>query len=133
VASLYRVFTAVQYNGRMPPGDALVIAANAALADPNVRESVRQMHADGYGLVQMVEALGLDDEMSDRVREIVAALPQNVVDGIREATLAMLETREFAMPLECRVTEAQMLTRDPVEVDVSRENGKPTIRIRATH
>jgi len=117
----------------MPPGDALVIAANAALADPNVRESVRQMHADGYGLVQMVEALGLDDEMSDRVREIVAALPQNVVDGIREATLAMLETREFAMPLECRVTEAQMLTRDPVEVDVSRENGKPTIRIRATH
>ena len=132
MASLYRVFTAVQYNGRMPPGDALVIAANAALADPNVRESVRQMHADGYGLVQMVEALGLDDEMSDRVREIVAALPQ-IVDGIREATLAMLETREFAMPLDCRVTEAQMLTRDPVEVDVSRENGKPTIRIRAAN
>src|SRR5437016_5096415 len=117
----------------MPPGDDLVLAANAALADPNVRESVRQMHVDGYGLVQMVEALGLDDEMSDWVRQIVEELPPNVVDGIREATLAMLETGEFALPLDCSVTAAQMLTRDPVEVDVSRENGKPTIRIRAAN
>ena len=114
----------------MPPGDDLVIAANAALTDPNVRESVRQMHADGYGLVQMVEALGLDDEMSDRVRQIVEELPQKVVDGIRAATLAMLETTEFALPLDCSVTAAQMLSRDPVEVDISQENGSPTIRVR---
>lgn len=108
----------------------LVLAANAALADPNVRESVRQMHADGYGLVQMVGALGLDDEMSDRIRQIVEELSQSVVDGIRQATVAMLDTSEFAMPLDCRVTEAQITSGAPVEVDVSPENGKPTIRVR---
>lgn len=114
----------------MPPGDALVVAANAALADPNVRKSVRQMHADGYALVQMVEALGLDDEMSDRIRQIVDELPQSAVDGIREATVAMLETSQFALPLDCSVTEAQIASGAPVEVDVSQESGTPTIRVR---
>jgi hypothetical protein len=114
----------------MPPGDALVLAANAALADPNVRKSVRQMHADGYALVQMVEALGLDDEMSDRIRQIVEELPQSVVDGIREATLAMLDTSQFAMPLDCGVTDAQIASGVPVEVDIAPDNGTPTIRIR---
>ncbi|MDP9332384.1 MAG: hypothetical protein M3Q30_03595 [Actinomycetota bacterium] len=114
----------------MPPGDALVMAANAALADPNVRDTVRQMHADGYALVQMVEALGLDDDMSDRIRQIVEELPPVVVDGIREATLAMLERSQFAMPLDCSVTAGQIASGVPVAVDVSQENGTPTIRVR---
>ena len=51
-----------------PPEEALIIAANAALADPNFRASLRQMHAEGYPLVRIVEALGLDDDMNDRIR-----------------------------------------------------------------
>jgi hypothetical protein len=59
----------------MSPGEEeLLIAANAAFADPAFCETVKQMHADGYPLVQMVEALGLDDEMSDRIRQILESL-----------------------------------------------------------
>ena len=115
----------------MSPGsDELLIAANAALADPNFRASVKQMHAEGYPLVQMVEALGLDDDMSQRIRQILESLPDDVVAGIRTATLAMLEADEHTMPVICTVPPSDLDT--PVSVSVSPENGKPTIHVRST-
>jgi hypothetical protein len=92
----------------MSPNNVLLMAANAALADPNFRESVRQMHAGGYPLVQMVEALGLDDEMSARIREILDELPADVVAGIRAATLDMLDGRNFVMPVICTVPDSEL-------------------------
>jgi len=70
----------------MSPNNVLLMAANAALADPNFRESVRQMHAGGYPLVQMVEALGLDDEMSDRIRQILDELPPDFAGSVKSLT-----------------------------------------------
>ena len=40
-----------------PNEEELVIAANAAMADPNFRASVRQMHAENYPLVAMVDGI----------------------------------------------------------------------------
>ena len=59
------------------------------------------MHAEGYGLVQMVEALGLDDDMSGPIRQVLEGLSPEAVTGIREAMLAMLETDAPEMPLDC--------------------------------
>jgi len=114
----------------MPPGDPLVSAANAALADPNVRESVKRMHAEGYGLVQMVEALGLDDDMSGPIRQVLEGLSPEAVTGIREAMLAMLETDAPEMPLDCAVTKSDLDARVPVEVGVAPVKGTPTIQVR---
>ena len=111
----------------MSPNNVLLIAANAALSDPNFRESVKQMHAGGYPLVQMVEALGLDDEMSDRIRQILEELPPDVVAGIRAATLDMLEGTNFVMPVICTVPDSGLA--QPVAVEVSPENGTPTIHV----
>ena len=112
----------------MTPNEVLLMAANAALADPTFRESIRQMHAGGYPLVQMVEALGLDDEMSARIRQILEELPPDVVAGIREATLEMLNGTNYVMPVICTVPETAL--DQPVAVDVSPENGTPTIHVR---
>jgi hypothetical protein len=114
----------------MPPSDALVSAANAAMADPNVRESVKQMHAQGYGLVQMVEALGLDDDMSAPIRQIIEGLPPDVVAGIREAVLAMLETDATAMPIDCELSKSDVEGGAGVQVAVSPVKGAPTIQVR---
>jgi hypothetical protein len=113
----------------MSPGEEeLLIAANAAFADPNFRASVRQMHAEGYPLVQMVEALGLDDDMSARIRQILESLPDDVVAGIRTATLAMLDSGDYTLPVICTVPAADL--DQPVAVGVSPENGTPTIHVR---
>ena len=114
----------------MPPGLEIVVAANAALADPAVRDAVREMHAAGAPLLQMVEALGLDDEMTTRVRIIVAELPPQVIAGIRDATVVMLDAGGVNLPLDCSVSQAQLDGGTPVSVDVQPENGVPTIRIR---
>src|SRR6476660_3717895 len=111
----------------MSPNNVLLIAANAALADPNFRESVKEMHAGGYPLVQMVEALGLDDEMNDRIRQILEQLSPDVVAGIRAATLDMLQGRNFVMPVICTVPDSGLA--QPVAVEVSPENGTPTIHV----
>ena len=110
-----------------PPEEALLIAANAALPDPNFRASVKQMHAEGYPLVQMVGALGLDDDMSERIREILESLPDDVVAGIRTATLAMLEGDDHEMPVKCSVGAFDL--DKPVSVEVSPDDGKPTIHV----
>ena len=108
----------------------MVSAANAALADPNVRESVKQMHAQGYGLVQMVEALGLDDDMSRPIRQILEGLSPDAVAGIRTAMLAMLETDASEMPLDCAVTKSDLDGGVRVEVGVAPVKGTPTIQVR---
>ena len=129
-ACIYTPFTNVSYHYDMPPAEPLVIAANAALADPNVRATVRQMHEAGVPLVQMVEALGLDDDMSRHIREIVEHLAPDVVAGIRQATLTMLDDSQGQLPLDCSVTREQLDRGAPVTVNVSPEQGIPTIRIR---
>jgi hypothetical protein len=113
----------------MTPGEErLLIAADAAFADPNFQARVRQMHAEGLPLVEMVEALDLDDAMSARIRSILESLPDDVVAGIRTATLAMLDRGEAAMPVICSVPASDLDQR--VSVEVSPENGTPTIHVR---
>ena len=114
----------------MLPSNALVMAANKALASADFRESVRQMHAEGYPLVKMVEALGLEDDMTARIREILEQLPDEVVGEIRKATLEMLDSADYVMPLDCTVTDAELQEGIPVDVEVLPEDGKETIHVR---
>jgi hypothetical protein len=114
----------------MLPGSPIVVAANNGLTDPNFRDSIRQMHAAGYPLVDMVTALGLDDEMTNPIRQILENLSPDVVDGIRQATLAMLDSQNYVMPLDCTVTDAELEAGTPVEVEVLPENNIQTIHVR---
>ena len=111
------------------PSNPLVMASNKALANKDFRDSVRQMHAEGYPLVQMVGALGLDDDMSDRIRQILEGLPDDAIAGIRTATLAMLDGDDYHMPVVCTVAASDL--GQPVSVEVSPEKGVPTIHVRA--
>jgi hypothetical protein len=113
----------------MAPGNAFVTVVNAALADPDVRAQIRRLHAEGASLVSMVEALGLDGQMSGAIRSIVDGLPEDVVAGIREATLAMLDSDTHLMPLDCTVTDTQVEDGAAVDVDVV-QDPSPMIRIR---
>jgi hypothetical protein len=113
-----------------PGEEELLIAADAALADPNFRDSVRQMHAEGYPLVQMVGALGLDDDMNDRVRHILESMSEEEVAGIRAAVLSMLDSKEYKMPVICTVAATDL--DKPVSVQVAPANGTPTIHVRST-
>jgi len=113
------------------PSDPLVKAANAALADPNFRASVRQMHAEGYPLEKMVDALGLEDDMTTRIRQILAELPPEVVADIRQAILAMLDRDEHVMPLDCGLSGIELENGTPIDVDINSDSGKPTIRVRS--
>ena len=113
----------------MVPSNALVTAANKSLANQDFRESVRQMHAEGYPLVDMVEALGLEDDMSARIRAILVDLPADVIAQIRQATLDMLDSGNFVMPLQCAVTDSELQAGVPVAVDVTAD-GTKTIRVR---
>ena len=88
------------------------------------------MHAEGYPLVDMVEALGLEDDMTKRIREILVDLPDDVVDGIRKATLEMLDSTDYVMPLDCTVTDAELNEGIPVDVEVLPEHGNGHIHVR---
>ncbi len=114
----------------MIPSNPLVTAANKSLANKDFRDSVRQMHAEGYPLVDMVEALGLEEDMTARIRQILETLPADVTDGIRKATIAMLDSADYVMPLDCTVTDAELNDGVPVDVEVLPEQGKPTIHVR---
>ncbi len=114
----------------MIPTNALVMATNRGLASEDFRASVRQMHAEGYPLVKMVEALGLEDDMTARIREILNGLAPDVVEGIRQATLEMLDSTEYMMPLDCTVTDSELDQGVPVEVEVLPEDGVDTIHVR---
>ena len=112
------------------PSNPLVMASNKALANKDFRDSVRQMHAEGYPLVKMVEALGLEDDMTDRIRQILTDLPTDVVEGIRQATIEMLDSADYVMPLDCTVTDAELEDGVPVDVEVLPEEGIETIHVR---
>ena len=109
---------------------ALVRATNEALADKDFRDCVRAMHANGYPLLAMVDALGLEDDMTARIRQIVEELPPDVVTAIRAATIAMLDSNDFEMPLVCTVTDAQLDHGVPIEVNVVADQGRQTIHVR---
>lgn len=114
----------------MLPANALVMAVNKSLADKDFRDSIRQMHAEGYPLVKMVEDLGLEDDMTKRIREILEQLPAGVVQGIRDATIEMLDSSDYVMPLDCTVTDSELDAGIPVDVEVVPESGKETIHVR---
>ena len=113
----------------MSPDDTFVMAVNRALENEDVRASIRQMHAENYPLVKMVEALGLEEDMPKRVRDILEGLPESVVIGIREATLQMLGGTEYAMPVDCMVTNSQVKSGLPLVVEVATDKGRLTIRV----
>jgi hypothetical protein len=125
---VYGAFTEQSYNRAMPPNLPIVVSANAALAAPDTRERIKQMHAAGDSLVKMVGALGLP--LEEPVRWILEALPPEVVDGIRQATLAALEAGGSELPLNCAVTEQQLDAGQAVDVDVADVGGTRTIRVR---
>ncbi|MGO9874900.1 MAG: hypothetical protein ACLPVY_13990 [Acidimicrobiia bacterium] len=116
-----------------PNDDVLVQAVNSAFADPNFRASVQQLHAENSPLVDMVEALGLDDDMSAQIRQILEGLSADVVAGIRAATLAMLDTTTHQMPLACSVTNAQLVAGTAVEVSVAVVGGAQVIQVQPTN
>jgi hypothetical protein len=114
------------------PGMAIVIDANAALTNPATRDQIRAMHAQGLPLLQMVDQLGLAGVLSPEVRAILEGLPADVVAGIRQATVAMLDSTEFVMPIDCRVTQNDLSRGTQVNVSVGDELGRPTIRVTPT-
>jgi hypothetical protein len=116
----------------MTPSDPLVKAVNAGLADPNFRASVRQMNEENYPFLKMIDALGLEDDLSYRISQIVATLSPETVLAIRQATLEMLDRDEQVMPLDCGVNKIDLSEGTPIEVNVAQLDGKPTIRVRSS-
>jgi hypothetical protein len=95
---------------------ALVVATNEALTDPDVQEQVRQMHAKGTPLLEMVDKLNLAGDMTPEIRAVIESLSPDVVAGIRQATLATLDNGGTEMPIDCGITDAQLAS--GVDVDV---------------
>jgi uncharacterized ParB-like nuclease family protein len=110
------------------PLNALVVAGNQGLKDPNFRSSLRQMHENKVPLVQIVENLGLDGDMSPQVRQILEDLDPKVVDGIRQAMLEMLDGEDQTMPLACTVTQQQLDAGTSVVVQVVTADNKRTVQ-----
>jgi hypothetical protein len=84
--------------GPIDASSAFAIAVSSQLGDKHFRDSLRDMHHERYPLVKMVEALGLDDDVSPAIREMLEQLSPDVVDSIRTATLAMLDRVECTPP-----------------------------------
>ncbi len=108
--------------------DSLVVATNDALTNPEVQARVREMHAADMPLLDMVDALGLGDDMSPEIRAVIQGLSPDVVAGIRQATLDALDNGRTEMPLDCDITEAEVAS--GIDVDVVRSAVGPTIQIR---
>lgn len=117
----------------MDPGGGLITMVNQRLAsDEAFRQQIRDLHARQAPLIEMVEALNLEGEMSDAVRKIVAGLGPAEVQGIRKATLEMLDRAETQMPVNCNLSQTQIDGGAPVTVAVVDESGVETILVRAT-
>lgn len=117
----------------MDPGGGLITLVNRRLADDEAfRQQIRELHARQAPLIEMVEALGLEDQMSDAVRKIVAALGPVEVEGIRKATLEMLDRAGNQMPVNCNLSQSEIDGGAPVAVAVVDEGGVETILVRAT-
>jgi hypothetical protein len=116
-----------------PDTSKLVVAVNRALQDPNVRTSIRNWHKAKFPLVEMVETLGLEEDMTEAIRKLVESLSPAVVESIREATLDMLNRVDagvdptYAMPLQCEITAQQLDSGAAVDVTVQDKDGLPTI------
>jgi hypothetical protein len=100
--------------------------------DEAFRQQIRDLHARQAPLTEMVEALGLEGEMSDAVREILAGLDAAQIDGIRKATLDMLDRAGTQMPLDCNLSKTEIDRGAPVTVAVVDEKGVDMIQVRAT-
>jgi len=111
-------------------GGGLVAIVNDRLGDPAFRQLVRDLHASGTPLVDMVDRLDLGDAFSAALRAVVASLPPAEVQAVRDATLEMLDRNEQQMPLDCTVTETEIDTGLAVDVTVVAEAGVNTIRVR---
>ena len=107
----------------------LVVATNDALTNPEVQARVREMHAEDTPLLDMVDALGLGDDMTPEIRAALQGLSPDVVAGIRRATLDALDNGRTDMPLDCDITEADVVA-GAVDVDVVESEEGPTIQIR---
>ncbi len=116
---------------KVNPGGGLVTMVNARLSDPAFRQQIRDMHAQGASLLDMVEQLGLAGEMSPAVRSVVAGLDPQTVAEIRTATLDMLDRAENQMPLDCNVSQPDIDRGTPVSVSVTTD-ATPTIVVRAS-
>ena len=112
------------------PTNALVIAVNSQLSDKHFRKSLREMHDAGYPLVKMVEVLGLEEDMSPAMLELLANLSPQVVDGIRRATLDMLDREEQTLPVSWGLTEAEFDRGVPVDVEIVETERGRVIRVR---
>jgi hypothetical protein len=104
---------------------------NARLADDGFRQQIRTMHAAQTPLLDMVEALGLTGEMSGEVRAILEGLGKDQVEGIRSATLEMLDRAENEMPLDCNLSQTEIDAGASVTVSVVDDGGKRTVKVRA--
>jgi hypothetical protein len=113
------------------PGGGLITIVNVRLADEDFRQEIRNMHANQASLLDMVEALGLSGEMSLAVRNIVAAVSPAEVEGIRQATLEMLDRAENVMPVDCNLSQTEIDGGASVAVAVVDEAERLTIQVRA--
>lgn len=82
----------------MDASRAFAIAVSSQLGDKHFRDSIRDMHHERYPLVKMVEALGLDDDVSPAIRERLEQLSPEVVERIRADTLEMVDRVECTPP-----------------------------------
>jgi hypothetical protein len=107
-----------------------VRATNDALADSEKQAQIREMHAQGTPLLEMVDALGLGGTMTAQIREALQDLPPDVVAGIRQATLEALDNGQTQLPIDCTMTEAEEARGVAVDVDVFQSEDGMTIRVR---
>jgi hypothetical protein len=99
---------------------------DSRLAEESFRQQIRTLHANQTPLAEMVDTLGLT--MTDEVRGVLNGLSKDQVEGIRAATLEMLDRHENEMPLDCNVPD----TAKNVSVSIVDKSGKRTIQVRGT-
>ena len=116
----------------MDPGGGLVTMVNSRLADESFRQQIRTMHAEQKSLVAMVDALGLTPELTGQVRAILEGLGKDQIEGIRQATLEMLDRAENEMPLDCNLSKTEIDGGAKVDLSIVDEGGKRTVRVRAS-
>jgi hypothetical protein len=111
------------------PSHPLVAEVNTDLQQEQFRQRVRELHALGTPLTQMVKDLGLEN-MSTQIRDILEGLEPHVVAGIRAATLAMLDGDVYEMPLDCIVSEAEVNAGAAVHIEVDDAHHRKSIHVR---
>lgn len=121
----------------MNPGGGLITMINSRLTDQAFRDQIRAMHASQTPLVDMVERLGLAEQMSPHVRTVVEGLGAKEVAAIRQATIDMLDRAESdqaesKLPVNCNLTQDAIDGGTAVAVAVESQNRVSTIVVRAT-